>query len=300
MPVILHIGMQKTGTSALQYFFHHNQERLAQDGIVYPHIAEFQEIEFSGVSYHNSIAGALGGFRSSFPAMSPEGLAALRRFLETSSDRVLLSAEDFSRSLDLSQIGEFFAGIPATVVIYLREQAAWAQSMYNQRNKLLFMQGSERLLSEDILTPENLFSFLKQEKYSRLMLYDELVNRWAGTFGDENLIVRTFPSKSGLAEDFMGAIGVSDLSGYGMPPRVNDNISNEWLVILRKASEEFGQQGAMHLIEKIAAAADRGLVHLHGKTEFLPGRIVQKMRSDYADGNRRVARQFFQRDDLFP
>src|SRR4051812_39408468 len=50
MRLYLHIGMQKTGTSALQYFFHYNRAELAKDGILYPHISEFDAINFSGVS----------------------------------------------------------------------------------------------------------------------------------------------------------------------------------------------------------------------------------------------------------
>lgn len=299
MPVILHIGMQKTGTSALQYFFHHNQERLAQDGIVYPHIAEFQEIDFSGVSYHNSIAGALGGIRSSFPAMSPNGLASLRRFLETSSDRVLLSAEDFSRSLDLSHIREFFAGIPTTVVVYLREQSAWAQSMYNQRNKLLFTRANERLFSNETLTAQDLFKFLNVERYAGLMRYDNLLGRWADAFGRANLIVRTFPVHDLLA-DFMSALGVADLSGYNPPPRINENLSNAWVSLVCEIAIERGVEEAKATVSKLTEYASNGRINLAGETDFLPPHIVNKIRSDYSEANQRVAREYLGRDDLFP
>jgi hypothetical protein len=36
MKVILHIGLNKTGTSSLQNFFHKNEEFLSRNDIIYP------------------------------------------------------------------------------------------------------------------------------------------------------------------------------------------------------------------------------------------------------------------------
>lgn len=301
MKLILHIGMQKTGTSAVQYFLNQNRRRLLEDNILYPSLQDFSEIRFSGVSYHNCIAASVIGRPSAFPSVTEPNLAALRRLIEDSTHPVLLSAEDFSRAMDMEAISRFTAGLDVSVVVYLREQADWAQSMYNQRNKILFDRADDRLLSEDVLTPEDLFGFLKQEKYSALMNYNVLLDRWAEVSKDVR--VRLFSKEhfvgGGLINDFMRTIGISDLSGYHMPPRVNENLANRWIMIVRETAETEGVEAAKSLMRRLTKAAEDGGICLSGKTALLPGGIVEKLRRDYNESNKIIANKYFGSDKLF-
>lgn len=301
MKLILHIGMQKTGTSAIQYFLNQNRNRLLKDNILYPSLQDFSEIRFSGVSYHNCVAASLIGRPSAFPAMTERNLAALRRLIEDSTHPVLLSAEDFSRALDMEAISRFTAGLDVSVIVYLREQAEWAQSMYNQRNKILFDRADDRLLGSDVLTAEDLFMFLRQEKYTPLMKYDALLERWETLSSD--VYVRLFSKNQyngeNIIEDFMNTIGISNLSGYKMPPRVNDNLANDWISLARETAEAQGVEAAKGFMRRLTKAAQDGNISLSGKTNILEDRIVKKMRSDYQEMNRSVARKYFGRDNLF-
>lgn len=293
--------MQKTGTSAVQFFLHQNRTRLLKDSILYPSLQDFSEIRFSGVSYHNCIAASVIGRPSAFPAVTEQNLAALRRLIEDSTHPVLLSAEDFSRALDMEAISRFTAGLDVSVIVYLREQADWAQSMYNQRNKILFDRADDRLLGANVLTAEDLFTFLRQERYTPLMKYDALLERWADFFSD--IRVRLFSGAhyvgGNLIEDFMSTVGIKDLSGYKMPPRVNDNLANEWISLAKETAEAQGVEAAKSLMRRLTKAAQDGSISLSGKTNILDDRIVKKMRSDYQEMNRSVARRYFGRDGLF-
>ncbi len=301
MSAILHIGMQKTGTSALQYFFNANRQLLQKDGISYPHISEFDRISFSGVSYHNCIAGAVGDYRSTFAVLSSQGLAQLRECL-LREQIVLLSGEDFSRILDLSRVEELFRGVDTKVVVYLREQCGWAESAYNQRNKILFNRGHDRLFSPDILSAEDLFTFLKNERYAPLLQYDRLLQRWIKAFGRESVVVRLFDKhqmvRGDIGADVMSAIGVQDLLEYEAPPRVNENLANAWINLIREIAIEQGVESARVLLAKMNSYSDQ--INLTGATGVLSPRIKNKMRDDYASGNQWVAREFFGRDELFP
>lgn len=302
MKLILHIGMQKTGTSAVQYFLNQNRDRLLKDNILYPLLQDFSEIRFSGVSYHNCIAASVIGRPSAFPAVTERNLAALRRLIEDSTYPVLLSAEDFSRALDMEAIGRFTAGLDVSVIIYLREQAEWAQSMYNQRNKILFDRADDRLLGSNVLTPEDLFVFLRQEQYAPLMKYDVLLDRWASVSKD--IRVRLFSKEhfvgGGLINDFMRTIGISDISGYQMPPRVNENLANRWIMIVRETAESEGVEAAKSLMRRLTKAAEDGGVCLSGKTAILSRSISEKIRLDYRESNNNVANKYFESDELFP
>lgn len=299
MPVTLHIGMQKTGTSAIQYFLHSNPEALARDNIIYPDITKIDDVGDGIISYHNCLAARLIDVESAFSPMSDAGIDRLRRVLGATTERVIISAEDFSRAKDISPIWEFFRPYDPTVVIYLREQSDWAQSMYNQRNKILFANGNPRLFTENILTEEDLFKFLRQEKYAHLMRYDNTIDRWVKAFGRDRVVVRVYPSKSNLISDFMSDLGVRDIQAYNAVPRVNENLSNTWLRIARAVGGIIGTDRALAITKKLSSLSDDRQISLSGKTKFLPDEVVYKIQSEYAESNSKVATEFFNCEELF-
>ena len=301
MGLILHIGMQKTGTSALQYFLNENRDQLFQDGFWYPALSEFCKVQFSGVSYHNCIAANLISAPSAFQKVSDDELSVLRDMIERSDRSVILSAEDFSRTLKLEKISQFTSGIDVSIIVYLREQSEWLQSLYNQRNKILFSAASDRLFHEDVLTPKDVFKFIVQERYAPLLRYDNLLDSWSSL--SENIRVRIFSKEhfidGDLISDFIDAIGITDAGRYKIPPRVNDNIANEWITIIRETAASEGADVARALMRRLAGASSRGAIDLSGSTRLLPEQIVQKVRSDYREHNERVAQKYFNRKDLF-
>lgn len=304
MKLVLHIGTQKTATSSIQLFLHENRTNLKADGYIYPNISRFDNVQFKGVSYHNCVASALSQTDSTFPKLSPQGVDKLRKFIISADLPVLLSGEDFSRSLDLEGVAEFLEGIDTQVIVYLREQPAWAQSLYNQRNKLLFSRGDSRLFGEGVLTADDLFLFLRQERYAPLLHYDKMLERWAAVVGRDRVTVRVFSPKEmhqgDIIRDFMMTLGIEDLAAYKEPTRVNDNLANAWIVLVREFAEKHGVEMAKAVAIELDRKARAGAISLSGDTSLLNNRIKNRMRLDYAASNQRVARQYLDRDELFP
>ena len=303
MKLVLHIGMQKTGSSALQHFFHMNQEELRRRGIVYPRLSEFSDIHFPGVSYHNCVSAFLGDFPSTFPSLGPDGLERLLTYINNSESTVLLSAEDFSRILDLRELANAFARFRPRIVIYLREQTAWVESMYNQRNKILFERNSDLLFKKDVLTHQRLFEFLKVERYTPLLQYDKLLQRWSDVFEAENIIVRPFAKEEmiggNLMTDFMASIGIDDIRGCTLPPRINENFANGWIKIFQEIDQACGREEARRIMSSIEQQAAAEAINVTGPTNILPNAVRVKMKSDYAEGNRFVARTYLNKETLF-
>jgi len=301
MKLILHIGMQKTGTSALQYFLHENRNRLLKDGYRYPSLLEFCDVRFPGVSYHNCIAASLSNMSSAFPRLTMNDIRSLRALIDNSDQPIILSAEDFSRILKIENVRSFTTKLDVKIIVYLRSQADWAQSMYNQRNKILFGRADDRIFNSEILSPRDLFQFLQQERYAPLLKYDNLLERWSEV--SENLDVRLFSKDEfvggNLISDFMDAIDIDDLNGYRMPPRVNDNLANRWIEIARETADSDGVDVAKNFMRRLTLAAQEGILDLSGPTKILPQQIIDKIRADYSDHNQRVARKYFKRNDLF-
>ena len=271
--VILHIGLQKTATSALQAFFCANRRQLEYDGFTYLHPSEYGHGDFPTPSFHNCIAGTIGDFPSNFSKLSDASLRHLKRIIDTEDRPILISGEEFSRTRDVGRIYDFF-GEHTLIVMYLREQSDWAQSMYNQRNKILFTRCDERLFYEDMLTPSDLFQFLKKEGSSRILRFDRLTQAWSEAFGRENVIVRPFAPESfsnkSIAGDFLSILGIDDLSAYNEVPRVNESISNEWINIIREFAVKAGQDSAVLLLKQLVEYANAGKINLSGATKLLP------------------------------
>lgn len=127
--IVVHAGLPKTGTSAVQAFFHANTEKLAKAGIFYPQ----HTIDRNGISAGN--AGSLME-RSGhlFVASSHEIARTLEQFEDSGCHTLLLSSEAFLP--ELPGIAELLPP-QARFVLYVRDPLAFLESDYNQRVKRL-------------------------------------------------------------------------------------------------------------------------------------------------------------------
>jgi hypothetical protein len=129
--LFLHIGLGKTGTSALQSFFAQNHERLSSQGIWYPQTGR------EGLEAHHRIATAArpgGGTGFDTTISWAAYIEQLRAELaQRTEPTVLLSSEVFSGRMTwrlLHDLKQLFSEIQ--VVAYLRRQDILIASNYNQ------------------------------------------------------------------------------------------------------------------------------------------------------------------------
>ncbi|MFD7073590.1 hypothetical protein ACFV9G_05225 [Nocardioides sp. NPDC059952] len=127
--IVVHAGLPKTGTSAVQAFFHTNTEKLARAGIFYPR----HSVDKNGISAGN--AGSLME-RSGhlFVASAREVTRTLGEFEASGCHTLLLSSEAF-----LPELPGITELLPphARFVLYVRDPLAFLESDYNQRVKRL-------------------------------------------------------------------------------------------------------------------------------------------------------------------
>ena len=133
--IILHVGLEKTGTTYLQNVFSSNRERLSHAGILYPE---------AGVEdgHHYWLAKALG-FAFQYEDFDRTRLAEVKkRFnseLENSDcQTILISSEHFDFNLSIEaceQVKCFLSDFDVSIVIFLRNQIDYAQSLYIEHVK---------------------------------------------------------------------------------------------------------------------------------------------------------------------
>ncbi|MEL7301275.1 MAG: hypothetical protein AAFM92_12910 [Pseudomonadota bacterium] len=142
--LILHAGMHKTGTTAIQSIAAKNRDDLFKKGVYYPRSWEFfgNPSHLPSANAHFSLFNALAGLR-------PRDKKNLQRFrthlLEEIPDdfTILLSAESLNRHVVpqaasfaeghrayIARVAEYFAGFHTEAVVYFRQPSDFAESMY--------------------------------------------------------------------------------------------------------------------------------------------------------------------------
>lgn len=133
MRTVLHIGMNKTGSTSLQNALYWGRAGLLSAGMLYPETG----CGLSGTSmiFQYELSRMLG--YSNTPAGSEGDAGKLKADLENeitahNPNLLLLSSEYFCLRRDISRLQQFLAGHELTVVVYLRRHDYWYASLYAQ------------------------------------------------------------------------------------------------------------------------------------------------------------------------
>ncbi len=186
MRFILHIGINKTGTSSLQKTFSENADALRALGICYP------ETGRGGGAAHHDLSRALKGMpaeRLGLPAAWREDFIAEAESCPT----CLVSSEDFATMPDPAMAATLFPPGETRVVVYLREHVSHLVSWYQQ-----YIHS----------TPSSL-DFSDFTKLNR-KAFHSILDGWARVYGSENLVVRLYDraalTNSDIVSDFASSV----------------------------------------------------------------------------------------------
>ncbi|TQL70751.1 hypothetical protein FB381_4693 [Nocardioides albertanoniae] len=127
--IVIHAGLPKTGTSAVQAFLSSTNDRLAEAGIFYPrHTVDKNSISAGNAGSLMELSGHL------FVASPREVTKTLEDFDASGCHTLLLSSEAF-----LPELPELADLMPPETrfVLYVRDPLAFLESDYNQRVKRL-------------------------------------------------------------------------------------------------------------------------------------------------------------------
>jgi hypothetical protein len=225
---IVHIGTHKTGTTALQLFTEHNRTGLRDTGLTL-----VQTGRTSGFTHlnHRLPWGLLGGDAATLlPALTAELRAIDSASFITSEDLSLLH----DRPHLLAGIAEAIrnGGHTPKVLVYLRQQATFAESMAVERMKHGDVRTVGAFVGEILATGQCVPKGLPVAIEFR---YSRLLNAWADAFGRENVVVRPYDPKREtrfIFDDFLGTVaqvapgfGSTPLQLQVAQPRANDSVS---------------------------------------------------------------------------
>ncbi|MBV8751221.1 MAG: hypothetical protein JO103_16050 [Candidatus Eremiobacteraeota bacterium] len=207
MDCFIHAGTHKTGTKTLQAFLREDYAKPLRGTLYVPRCGSF--LDYPG---HHNVAFELNddprfdhaGGRLSYV------VGELRAMRPRSA---CVSSETFSllyrRPDRLAALRDAFAafGTPPRVVLYLREQTDFAESLYAELVKHGQTTTFTAFVNEIVAT--GAFRHDAHETY--IFRYSELLDAFAGVFGAENLIVRAYHEtpREWIVEDFLANLGVA-------------------------------------------------------------------------------------------
>lgn len=213
---ILHVGTHKTGTKTLQSFLADNWNAFHQANVYIPNAGR---IELGPGEYSPG--------QHQLAAADDELLQTLEDELRTSaSANVLLSSEEFYPRLGspthLARLRTTLerAGYKCAVVLYLRPQAGFAESIYAETTKDIrpppFGDYLREIIERGARYPDS--------PYTIIFEYSRALSAFAEIFGPKNIIVRPFAEgldPSALIGDFvrtlaaaLGALAIPKLQVY--------------------------------------------------------------------------------------
>lgn len=298
LDLVLHIGSGKTGTSSIQGFLHHNRDRLADLGHLYPrapgatrHIRLGLSIQPDDsledrIAWHRQGASSPEAFRKSFRR------ELMREIQESGLARVLFSDEALygSPKEALRRLREFVDRIAGSLrlVVYLRRQDDHLVSRYQQVVKV----GETKRLTEWAGDPGHSDTY---DYYLRLSTWERLLEP------DEFLVRRFEPDsfvEGSLLQDFLVAVGVEARADeMAQSPRRNPSLDAESVEFLRlfnlyRVENEGARVGLIHNRALVKRLAERSA----GPVPTLPAPFLDQFMAQWGEANRAVARRYL-RDD---
>ncbi|MCK5871251.1 MAG: hypothetical protein KAG26_00370 [Methylococcales bacterium] len=190
--IYLHIGLDKTGSKAIQFACCENAKTLLQAGIFYPVTPDtVWHAEFASFFHDNpkdyDYNRAIGRSQKAFAVIESEDLKFIKnleqKIGQTHAEKMVLSYEGFAAldAITLMKIKQYLSGISKKIkiILYCREPVSYASSAVSQRAMSM------------ILLWENV----------PLQFYNHICEKFIAIFGQKNMIVRDFSKKALLKGD---------------------------------------------------------------------------------------------------
>ncbi|WP_372370705.1 hypothetical protein [Candidatus Uabimicrobium sp. HlEnr_7] len=275
--IYLHIGIKKTGTSAIQFFLSTNRQRLLNyHNIVYP------ELEKDRHAHHGLALPYVSAHKrkGSPPKIFFRDLISY--FEKYPKKTFLLSSEAFASSEDIQKLKDNLEALNIfpKIIVYLRRQDYWLESRYNQDIK----SGDKK----------NFTDFCSEQQVD----WFRLLQKWEQVFGRENLIIKVYENQQmpqGLIADFLQILGITEIDGFEVPS-AKRNISLDLdLLELKRLANMMNYSIELSVLNKIneklqCFSQNRYLFSLEER---------QKIIKKYADSNSQVAKKYLGRKKLF-
>lgn len=296
--LILHIGYNKTGTTAIQKGFNYNRKPLERHGIFYPIRCRGKR---KSPAHHSLAESLLFRINKPLPDFVNTKIYSKYPFdhywkllkeelSQSRAQTVFISSEAFSRlrgnPAQMEFIKDQLKDYHLRILVYLRSQPEFLESAYNQSVK----RGRETRTVDELI----------QSGWMNIDYFKEL-ELWASVFGSENIIVRIFDKKKmpgGVVADVLRV-----LQEEGLPHNTHEwfsrYLSFKWNIRLPNNRVETRRK--INAKYRLPVIIDRMVnLYLHWTGKYGPDvdllSEVQKKQiiENYFESNRKLGEKYLQ------
>ncbi len=303
MNCVLHIGLEKTGTTSIQHCFAKNRSQLKAQGVLYPAcLGEISHVKLTAYALEQE---KIDDIRTGLGVKSPEAVprfrknivAQLKQEIVTSGcSTLLLSNENLSSRLNqekelqrLKQLLEASCD-NITVYVYLRRQS----ELYNASVSTAVKACSDSDFC--ILTLPDFNSVDFQFRYN----YFNLLQRWENVFGKENIVVRRYDKDSmpdgNVVDDFIRALGLDFVCETGN--YANKSMHNENLFFLNRLNKHLPRV-ARKTINPFHQYILCAIESMKDDTESFELSMSESMDEYFFESNNEISKKYLQEEILF-
>ena len=285
-----HIGTHKTGSSALQSVFRDTEKELRNEKTAY----------LGAPAYHQSFGLATEFDKELVDKYTKDLRTQIKRERYLfGCNKFIVSSEAFSGNANSGYTNAFYIAkmlknvadrlnINTAVILYLRRQDDFIQSLYTQRIHEGFSYTFDQFMHDKIDIES--FNWLK------------LTEHYKTQFGDKAFVVKRYgrqylPQKNSLINQFGEIVGSETLKSYTSTRMVNRSMSRDALEIARIANEYLNdteKKRLRKLLQKISPKS------LFGNHDFMNYRQREQIYNLCKVNNAVVACEYFDEKELFP
>jgi hypothetical protein len=219
---IIHAGMFKTGSTAIQQFLYDNKKRLKGNGIVYPGMGMK-----GSIAHHNFLWSYEEGVPYNINDGDKPTWEELNLNYLSSGNVLIISSEALYSPLlnpnNALEIKRKLFNYDVKILLYVRRQDDFYASSYAQKVK------------RGVYVPE-LKEWIKQSKFNFERQFKGIIK----SFGQANFIVRMYDFSSfyegNIFKDFMHAVGLPWDDNYVIPGMKNDSLSAKAIDVCRRTN----------------------------------------------------------------
>ena len=237
----LHIGMHKTGTSAIQTFMYGLRRKLLEKyKILYP---ETGVLIVGGTPGHHymgfSLIKSINVEQFIPPKSFEEYINDLKvEILKTNPEIVIISSEVFDNIQDSHSFNRLKKGLndifnDMSIIVYFRRQDLLIESFYSQAIK-----------HWSVKEKADFKTFVNRHKVqSNLLNYDIFLERWNKSFPEAKIIPRIYDRKKftegNVMIDFFSSLGIDLPEIKEMQIEVNPSLTPLSSLVMRKINQNF-------------------------------------------------------------
>lgn len=296
--IIIHCGMPKTGSSALQVQLAQSRETLLQHGYDYLQTGDFKQAKQGRITSGNGA----GLARAYLPPEHPASLAPRRaeltekfhRLMAETEHHVILSSEFFSAA-PRPLLGELCAALSdlgeVQLVFFVREQLNALASTYIQQVK-------RHMLTQ---FPDEYFGDWDGSK-SPMMGYNTYFTRLTAMAPTATILAQPYELSKTHSAGLMGLF--LDIAGASIPAeelptdsRINLSPSPQEIRLMIEVNKHQPRMQFSDMLVESSHAAGRS--NIHAQHAILPPEVAAKISSYFREGNEKFFRDFAKCENLY-